>query len=72
MKPWIRSRPVIDEYPGRGDEKSKEMTYFYGRAVKAEGEIPTALKQYSLVAQMEFKYKDVQERIKRLRSAVPK
>ena len=54
----------IDEYPGRGDDKSKEMTYFYGRALEAKGETTTAIKQYSLVAQMEFKYKDVQERIK--------
>ncbi|HET6247043.1 MAG TPA: hypothetical protein VFE47_05030 [Tepidisphaeraceae bacterium] len=59
---------IIDEYPARGDDKSKEMTYHYGRALEAKGDIGAALKQYSLVAQMEFKYKDVQDRIKRLRA----
>lgn len=65
-------KTIIDEYPGRGDDKSKDMTYWYGRALEMKGEIPTAIKQYSLVAQMEFKYKDVQERIKKLRSETPK
>ena len=65
-------KAIIDEYPHRGDDKSKDMTYWYGRALEATGEITAALKQYSLVAQMEFKFKDVQERIKRLRSEGPK
>ena len=61
-------KAVIDEYPTRGDEKFKDMTYYYARALEAKGENAAALKQYSLVAQMEFKYKDVQDRIKKLRS----
>jgi tetratricopeptide (TPR) repeat protein len=61
-------KTIIDEYPAKGDEKSKEMTYYFGRALESKGDIATALKQYSLVAQMEFKYKDVQDRVKRLRA----
>lgn len=65
-------KSVIDEYPAKGDEKSKNMTYWYGRALEAKGEGQTALKQYSLVAQWDFKYKDVQERVKSLRAAAVK
>jgi len=61
-------KSVIDEYAARGDEKSKDMTYWYGRALEAKGDEQTAIKQYSLVAQWDFKYKDVQERIKTLRA----
>ncbi|HWE04344.1 MAG TPA: hypothetical protein VG326_18210 [Tepidisphaeraceae bacterium] len=61
-------RGVIDDYPTRGDDRYKDMIYWYGRALEVKGDTETALKQYSLVAQMEFKYKDVQDRIKRLRA----
>ncbi|HZK80464.1 MAG TPA: hypothetical protein VFC46_05335 [Humisphaera sp.] len=61
-------RGVIDDYPARGDDRYKDMIYWYGRALEVKGDTETALKQYSLVAQMEFKYKDVQDRIKRLRA----
>ncbi len=61
-------KSVIDDYPTRGDERYKDMLYYYGRALEAKGDNAVALKQYSLVAQIEFKYKDVQERIKRLRA----
>ena len=61
-------KAIIDEYPARGDDKFKDMCYWYGRGLEIKGDIPGALKQYSLVAQMEFKYKDVQERIKKLRA----
>ncbi|MDB5329077.1 MAG: hypothetical protein JWP03_228 [Phycisphaerales bacterium] len=59
---------VIDEYPARGDETSKDMVYWYGRTLEHLNDIPTAIKQYSQVAQMDFNYRDVQERIKRLRA----
>ncbi|MDB5288966.1 MAG: hypothetical protein JWL69_207 [Phycisphaerales bacterium] len=60
---------VIEEYPGRGDETSKDMVYWYGRTLEQLNDMPTAIKQYSQVAQMDFNFRDVQERIKRLRSA---
>lgn len=62
---------VIDEYPGRGDETSIKMYYWYARALEERKDIPTALKAYSQVAQWNFNYADVQTRIKRLRSTDP-
>lgn len=62
---------VIEEYPHKGDDKSREMYYWYGRALEEKKEIPSAIKCYSQVAQWEFNYRDVQTRIKRLRSTPP-
>jgi tetratricopeptide (TPR) repeat protein len=58
----------IDEYQLKGDEKSKEMYYWYARALEEQPDIPAALKAYSQVAQWDFNYRDVQGRIKRLRA----
>jgi tetratricopeptide (TPR) repeat protein len=57
----------IEEYQLRGDEKSKEMYYWYARALEEKSDIPAAVKAYSQVAQWDFNYRDVQSRIKRLR-----
>ena len=62
---------VIDEYPGRGDEKSMQMFYWYARALEEKRDMAAALKAYSQVAQWNFNYADVQQRIKRLRSPTP-
>lgn len=59
----------IEEYQLRGDDKSKEMYYWYARALEEKADIPSALKAYSQVAQWDFNYRDVQMRIKKLRSA---
>lgn len=61
-------KTVLDEYPAKGDERSLEMYYWYGRALETMNDVPGAIKQYSQVAQVKFEYRDVQERIKRLRS----
>jgi hypothetical protein len=61
-------RDAIDAYPIKGDPKSIDMTYYYGRALEAKGDTPAALKQYSQVAQWNFNYRDVQARIKALRT----
>lgn len=60
-------KAAVDEYPAHGDERSKEMLYWYGRALEGKSDGASAIKQYSRVAQMDFNYLDVQERIKRLR-----
>jgi TolA-binding protein len=60
-------RTIIEEYVNKGDAKSKEMYYWYARSVEQLGDRQTALKAYSQVAQWEFKYRDVQDRIKNLR-----
>jgi tetratricopeptide (TPR) repeat protein len=59
---------IIDEYQLKGDDRSKRMTYWYARALEQKGEIPDAIKAYSQVAMMEFNYRDVQARIKKLRA----
>jgi tetratricopeptide (TPR) repeat protein len=61
-------REVTDAYQIKGDAKSIEMTYYYARALEAKGENQLAIKQYSQVAQWDFNYRDVQVRIKNLRS----
>ena len=60
-------RDVIESYAIKGDERSIDMHYWYGRALEGKGDIPTALKAYSQVAQWKFNYRDVQARIKALR-----
>jgi thioredoxin-like negative regulator of GroEL len=61
-------RTIIEDYQLKGDNKSKEMYYWYARALEAQNETQSALKAYSQVAQWDFNYKDVQARIKKLRS----
>jgi tetratricopeptide (TPR) repeat protein len=61
-------REATEAYPVKGDPKSIEMTYYYARALEAKGDTPTAIKQYSQVAQWNFNYRDVQARIKSLRA----
>jgi tetratricopeptide (TPR) repeat protein len=61
-------RDLIESYELKGDTKSTDMTYWYGRALEQKGDTPTALQAYSRVAQWNFNYRDVQARIKKLRS----
>lgn len=60
-------RALIDEYQIKGDARSKEMYYWYGRALETRNDVQAALKAYSQVAQWDFNYRDVQSRIKKLR-----
>jgi tetratricopeptide (TPR) repeat protein len=59
---------VVDDYANAGDDRSKMMYYWLGRALEAKGVKDQALARYSKVAQWEFKYRDVQQRIKALRA----
>jgi len=61
----------IDDYQLKGDEKSKEMYYWYARALEEKRDIQASIKAYSQVAQWDFNFRDVQNRIKRLRSTTP-
>jgi tetratricopeptide (TPR) repeat protein len=61
-------RDANEAYQVKGDAKSIEMTYWYARALENKGDYATAIKQYSQVAQWNFNYRDVQARIKGLRS----
>lgn len=62
-------RGITDEYQIRGDDKSKDIFYWYGRSLEAHGDNPAALKAFSQVAQWDFNFRDVQARIKKLRAA---
>jgi hypothetical protein len=61
-------KACIDEYQARGDPRSKDMHYWYARGLEQKGDIQSALRNYSQVAQWDFNYRDVQTRIKQLRS----
>ena len=60
---------LVDGYEGSGDTKGKEIYYWYARSLEEKQEMPDAIKSYSKVAQWDFTYRDVQDRIKRLRAA---
>jgi tetratricopeptide (TPR) repeat protein len=59
---------LIREYKLTGDDLSKEMYYWNGRAHEERGDNDAALKLYSAIVRMEFNYRDVQGRIRKLRS----
>ena len=61
-------RGSVEEYVNKGDPKSIEMYYWFARALEQQGDRDVALKAYSQVAQWNFNYRDVQARIKNLRS----
>jgi hypothetical protein len=63
-------KACMDEYQVRGDDKAKDIAYWYARSLEVKGELQTALRSYSQVAQWDFNYRDVQNRIKKLRSGV--
>jgi tetratricopeptide (TPR) repeat protein len=61
---------LINEYQAHGDEKSKDMYYWRGRALEQKGVKPEAKAHYSKVAQWDFNYRDVQARIKRINAEI--
>lgn len=61
----LRNR--IEAYQIEGDKKAKEMHYWYGRSLESKGDVEQALQAYSQIAQWDFGYLDVQNRIKELR-----
>ncbi len=63
-------KTVIDEYPGKGDDRSKEMYYWYGRSLEKKGDDASARKVYSQLFQWESRFRDVQDRLKRLPATV--
>lgn len=62
-------KAVIADYQIHGDAKSIDMYYWYGRSLEKKNDTQAALKAYSQVAQWDFNYRDVQARIKKLRTA---
>ena len=61
-------KELTESYQITGDTKSKEIWYWYGRSLEARKDMPDAIKAYSKVAMSDFNYRDVQVRLKKLRS----
>jgi tetratricopeptide (TPR) repeat protein len=61
---------LAEEYQVRGDARSLEIHYWWGRSLEAKSppDVSAALKCYSQVFQWSATHKDVQQRIKRLRT----
>jgi hypothetical protein len=59
---------LIRDYQLTGDTKSKDMNYWRGRILEQKNMRSEALAHYSKVAQWDFGYRDVQARIKKLKS----
>lgn len=59
-----------EEYQVRGDPKSLDIYYWWGRSLEAKNppDVPAALKCYSQVFQWNAAHLDVQQRIKKLRA----
>ncbi len=60
---------LIRDYQTISDARSKEMFYWRARALEKKGMKAEAISHYSKVAQWEFHYRDVQQRVKNLRGA---
>lgn len=61
-------KELTESYQIAGDVKSKEIWYWYGRSLEARKDTPDAIKSFSKVAMWDFNYRDVQVRLKKLRS----
>ncbi len=68
----VTLKDLIEKYPSitAGDDFCKDVYYWYGRALEASKDMPSAIKSYSQVMQWDFNYRDVQTRVKKLRAAV--
>ena len=73
MKKWYSD--AVDVYQralelpdAAAADTGKELQYYLGRAHEAAGQSDQAAKAYSTVAQIDFLYKDVRNRLERLRS----
>ena len=49
------------------EERAKELRYFLGDVLMRMEEMPRALEQFSAVAQVDYNYRDVRERIEEIR-----
>jgi hypothetical protein len=60
-------RRAIGEMEATGNDLSKELYYHLGRALEEQGENKEADEAFSQVLQWDFNYRDVRDRIKKLR-----
>ncbi|MHC4708790.1 MAG: tetratricopeptide repeat protein, partial [Planctomycetota bacterium] len=59
---------AIESYRIKDDQTAKELRYNLARAYEEEGEKEKALEIYRKIAQLDFAFKDVRQRVDRLRS----
>jgi tetratricopeptide (TPR) repeat protein len=52
------------------EEASKEIRYFLGDVLQTMNDLPKALDQFSMVAQVDYNYKDVRQRIEDIRQKI--
>ncbi len=60
---------AINSYEIKEDAVAKELRYNLGNAYEQQGDIDKALDVYRKIAQLDFAYKDVSERVDRLRES---
>ena len=60
---------AIDAYEIKDDATAKELRYNLARAYEEQGDTDRSLELYRKIAQLDFGYKDVCERVDRLRAA---
>jgi len=73
MKGWYADaidvfNRAIDSYEIKDDNVAKELQYNLGRAYEGQNESEKALEIYRKIAQLDFAYKDVSQRVDKLRS----
>ena len=60
---------AIDSYKLKDDATGKELRYNLARAYEQQGDAEKALELYRKIAQLDFAYKDVSQRVDKLRKA---
>jgi tetratricopeptide (TPR) repeat protein len=73
MKGWFADATdiftqAIDSYEIKDDDIAKELRYNLGRCFEEQGEKGKALEIYRKIAQLDFGYKDVSQRVDKLRN----
>jgi len=72
MKGWFADAvdiftQAIESYNIKDDDIAKELRYNLGRAYEEQGEVEKALDIFRKIAQLDFAYKDVHQRVDKLR-----
>jgi tetratricopeptide (TPR) repeat protein len=72
MKGWFTDAidiftQAIDSYEIKEDAIAKELRYNLARAYEEQGDTEKALEIYRKIAQLDFAYKDVSQRVDKLR-----
>jgi hypothetical protein len=75
MKGWFADAAdiftqAIDSYEIKDDDIAKELRYNLARACEEQGDKARAIEIYRKIAQLDFAYKDVSQRVDRLRKEV--